>query len=346
MPAKWYPTEDGLWIWKGDTSSDEVNGHYFAVCLFHDLAAKGAEKERAAQHIANITSHIIDNGWVLRDMDGKPTRWGRWDPEYLLRPYGFESRGLNGMEAQSYVEAAYALTGDPKFQAGLEQLRKWRYHTYTVRQKMTFPPDSIAPWDDELAFWCYYPLLRYAKDPELRSIYLRSLERSWEVLRMQQLPFFNFIYGALDRERLRSAPSGPASAGMVAGPGEPQLPQLAPQRPRRRSPATCRTAAARGPFRRGNRKPNGAAAAPSNTTAAKTAMASRRPSAGWRIIGWAGITASSKRPRRTIQEATALPARAAKPRGAAPYNGPARPVGGMGKVSPSVPLQVLSRDFI
>ncbi len=81
LPAKWYPTKDGRWIWKGNTSSDEVNGHYFAVCLFHDLAAKGQEKERAVKHIANITSHIMDNGWVLRDMDGKPTRWGRWDPE-------------------------------------------------------------------------------------------------------------------------------------------------------------------------------------------------------------------------------------------------------------------------
>src|ERR1043166_2221154 len=27
LPAKWYPTKDGLWFWKGDTSSDEVNGH-------------------------------------------------------------------------------------------------------------------------------------------------------------------------------------------------------------------------------------------------------------------------------------------------------------------------------
>lgn len=196
LPAKWYPTKDGNWFWKGDTSSDEVNGHYFSVSLFHDLAAKGAEKDRAAQHIANITSHIMDNGWVLRDMDGKTTRWGRWDPEYLLRPYGFESRGLNGMEAQSYVLAAYALTGDAKFQAGLEQLLKWRYHTYTVRQKITFPPDSVVTWDDELAFWCYYTLITYAHDPELRSIYLRSLERSWEVQRLQQLPFFNFVYGA------------------------------------------------------------------------------------------------------------------------------------------------------
>ncbi len=197
LPAKWYATDDGLWVWKGDTSSDEVNAHFYAVSLFHDLAAKGKEKERAARHLANITTHIIENGWVLRDMDGKPTRWGRWDPDYLLRPYGYEARGLNGMEAQTYVITAFALTGDARFQTGLDQLLKWRYHTYTVRQKVTFPPESVVPWDDELAFRCYHPLLRYARDPELRSIYFRSLERHWEVMRMQHVPFFNFIYGAL-----------------------------------------------------------------------------------------------------------------------------------------------------
>ncbi len=197
LPAKWYPTADGLWQWKGDTSSDEVNGHMYSVSLFHDLVAKGEEKQRAKEHIARISTHIIENGWVLRDMDGKPTRWGRWDPDYLLKPYGFEARGLNGMEAQTYMVTALALTGDQKFKAGLDQLLKWRYHTYTVRQKLTFPPDAVVPWDDELAFRCYLPLLSYAADPYLRSIYLRSLERHWEVMRMQKVPFFNFIYGAL-----------------------------------------------------------------------------------------------------------------------------------------------------
>jgi len=197
LPAKWYPTPDGLWLWKGDTSSDEVDAHFYAVSIFHDLAAQGAEKDRAKQHIARMASHIMDNGWVLRDMDGKPTRWGRWDPEYLLRPYGYESRGLNGMEAQSFMQTAVALTGDAKYQQGFQQLLKWGYHTYTVRQKLTFPPESVVPWDDELAFRAYYPLLRYTQDPELRSIYLRSIERHWEVMRMQHVPFFNFIYGGL-----------------------------------------------------------------------------------------------------------------------------------------------------
>ena len=96
------------------------------------------------------------------------------------------------MEAQTYVITALALTADAKFQVGLDQLLKWGYQNYTVRQKLTFPPESVVPWDDELAFRCYYPLIRYAKDPDLRSIYLRSLERHWEVMRMQRVPFFNF----------------------------------------------------------------------------------------------------------------------------------------------------------
>lgn len=196
LPAKWYETGDGWW-WKGDTSSDEVTAHFYSVSIFHDLVAEGREKELAARHLARIASHIIDNGWVLRDMDGEPTRWGRWDPEYLQRPYGYSARGLNGMEAQTYMTAAYAVSGNRKFQAGLEQLIDRGYHKYTVRQKLTFPPEDVVPWDDHLAFQSYYTLLRYVEDPYLRSIYRRSLERSWEVKRMEHVALYDFIYGAI-----------------------------------------------------------------------------------------------------------------------------------------------------
>lgn len=326
LPAKWYPTKDGHWIWKGDTSSDEVNGHYFSVGLFHDLAAKGPEKDRAAKHIANITSHIMDNGWLLRDMDGKPTRWGRWDPEYLQRPYGYESRGLNGMEALSYVEAAYALTGESKFQAGLEQLRKWRYPTYVVRQKMTFPPDSIATWDDELAFWCYYTLLSYAKDPDLRSIYLRSLERSWEVLRMQQLPFFNFVYGAFTGNDCE-APEA------VQHLREWSLDLVNHNyRNSHRSDLTPQPGYV--PYGGGTR-----AISPRESESKWGSRSALQhdggenshgvtPPIGWLEDYWMGrYYGFIEVPKTRDPEAIALPARLAKPRGAAPYIGPARPVG-------------------
>lgn len=196
-PAQWHPTEDGHWEWKGDTSSDETGAHYYAVAMFHDLAARGEEKERAAEHIRRMTDHIIDNGWLLRDMDGTPTRWGRWDPEYLHNPYGQYAQGLNGLEAQNKAITALALTGEPRFQAGLEQLMEWRYHEESVRQKLTFPPNYNVRWDDRLAFLSLFPALKYVEDPRLETIYRLSLERSWEIKRVEQFAWFNIAYGII-----------------------------------------------------------------------------------------------------------------------------------------------------
>ena len=50
---------------------------------------------------------------------------------------------------------------------------------------------------DQLALWCYWNLLRFETDPVLKSVYRRSLERSWEIIRVEQQPWFNFVYGAL-----------------------------------------------------------------------------------------------------------------------------------------------------
>ncbi|MCE1197364.1 MAG: hypothetical protein LWW85_00220 [Marinilabiliales bacterium] len=195
LPAKWYPTPDGKWFWKGDTSSDEVTAHFYALALFYELVAQGKDKEMAKEQIRQMASYIIDCGWTMKDLDGKPTRWARWNPEYLLRPYGYSDKGLNGLEVLSFMETAYALTGDKKFSEGTRQLVKWGYPQNTIRQKNVFPPETLAPWDDHLAFWSYDNLLRYVKDPILKAIYLRSLDRTWEIKRISHVPWYNFIYG-------------------------------------------------------------------------------------------------------------------------------------------------------
>ncbi|WP_162415344.1 hypothetical protein [Cyclobacterium roseum] len=197
LPAKWNATADSLWYWKGDASSDEIIAHFYSVSLFHDLAAEGKEKELAKEHMRRIAGYIMENNWVLIDSDGQPTRWGRWNPEYLLRPYGWSDRGVNGLEALAFSYSTYALTGEERFKKGYQQLVDWGYAENTIKQKNTFPPSQIAPWDDNLAFEAYNTLLRYEKDPEMRSIYLRSLERTFEIKRMEKIPWFNFTYAAM-----------------------------------------------------------------------------------------------------------------------------------------------------
>ncbi len=196
-PAEWHDTPDGNFQWKGDTSSDETGAHYYATAIFHDIAARGEEKERAAEHIRRMTDHIVENGWKLQDVDGSTTRWGRWDPGYLFHPYGQYAQGLNGMEAQSYAQTAWGVTGEDKYADAMQELLDLRYHEYTVQQKRVFPPNYIVPWDDRLAFMAYYPLIKYTEDPRLRSIYARSLGRAWEVKRFEQYAWYNFLYGIL-----------------------------------------------------------------------------------------------------------------------------------------------------
>ena len=116
LPAKWYPTDDGKWYWKGDTSSDEIMAHLYSVSLFHDLVAEGKEKELAREHLDRMASYIIDNGWKVIDMDGKPTRWGRWDETYLLRPYGWVDKGVNGLEAQAIARTVLGITGNSYYE--------------------------------------------------------------------------------------------------------------------------------------------------------------------------------------------------------------------------------------
>ncbi len=195
--AEWHNTADGKWQWKADTSSDESDAHYYAASIFYDLVADEKEKALAIEHVEKMSDHIIDNGWVLRDVDGKPTRWGRWDKKYFKTVEGFMARGLNGMSALSYMKTTYKLTKNEKYQKAYQQLIKDDYLNNVLRQKHTSPPDYIFHSDDRLAFFVYYPLLKYETDPVLRSLYFRSLERSFEIERIEHIPWFNFIYGVL-----------------------------------------------------------------------------------------------------------------------------------------------------
>jgi hypothetical protein len=64
----------------------------------------------------------------------------------------------------------------------------------------------------------YSPLLRYEHDARLRAIYRASIERSWQIERLEQSPLFNFIYAAVRQADQWSEPARrPAAAGAATG---------------------------------------------------------------------------------------------------------------------------------
>ena len=83
-------SKDGHFRWKCDTSSDELAGHYFFYAIYYDLVAETPEEKAAVrQVVAAITDHLIEHGFKLVDYDGKPTRWGNFNPEYFDSIWGW-----------------------------------------------------------------------------------------------------------------------------------------------------------------------------------------------------------------------------------------------------------------
>jgi hypothetical protein len=196
--GEWHDTPDRAWRWKGDTSSDEIVGHYFVYPIYHDLAATAAEKPALRAAIDRITTHILDNDFQLIDVDGKRTRWGWWGPQAIWdNP---NETGLRALHMLSHLRVALHMAGTAgnraRYQAAYDTLvNTHKYHLLTRNQKIMVP-GHINHSDDELAFLSYYPLLRFEADPGLRAVYEQSLERSWQIERPERNPLWNVIYGA------------------------------------------------------------------------------------------------------------------------------------------------------
>jgi hypothetical protein len=196
---RWPLSADGQWYWKTDTSSDELDGHYFFYGLYYDLAAGGdAEKQRVRAHVAALTDHLLAHNFQLVDHDGKPTRWAVFNPENLNRnPVWWEERGLNSLSILSYLKTAEHITGEAKYADAARRLIDG--HNYDINvliPKTNAGPGSGNQSDDEMAFMCFYNLLRYERDPSLRSIYGWALRQRWEMERFELNPLFNFIAAA------------------------------------------------------------------------------------------------------------------------------------------------------
>ncbi len=196
--GEWHTTPDGQWRWKGDTSSDEIVGHYFVWPIYYDLVADEHEKRQISALSDRVTTHILDNNYQLIDVDGKRTRWGFWGPGEIWDDP--DETGLRALHILAHLRVAMHLTADAqkraRYQAAYDELlTKHHYHLLTRNQKIMVP-GHINHSDDELAFLSYYPLLSYETDPKLREVYLQSLERSWQIERPERNPLWNFIYAA------------------------------------------------------------------------------------------------------------------------------------------------------
>ncbi len=193
---RWPKSKDGRYLWKCDTSSDEICGHYFFYAVYYDLVAETEEERRPVRALVKaITDHIVDHGYKLVDWDGQPTRWANWSPEYVNAPEGWADRGLQSMEILSFLNVARHITGEEKYlQAAHYLCQEHSYHINAISGRAVFPPNLVVPWDNNLAFLSYYGLLKYEKNSDLLKLWQASIERNWLFASRQNDPFFTFVY--------------------------------------------------------------------------------------------------------------------------------------------------------
>ena len=221
-PDRWRDAPDPGWEWKGHTSSDEVCSQTFAHAVMWELVAtNAAERARIATNFVRIVDHILSHDLYLVDVDGKPTLWGRWNPEYVnWYPHTIHDRQLNSAELTASLQLAFAMTGNARYRdKAYEMFDKYGYLTNILSSMKLIAftrgyvfrgNDMGDGWnhsDDELSFFAYWPLTRFAFTDELRSQYLSLVREHLEIEAPERYPIWNFIAAACGVREFDSAGS-------------------------------------------------------------------------------------------------------------------------------------------
>ena len=199
---EWHLTKDeiGELEWKGETSSDEMVGHFTSLSVYYDLLADIDEKQDISAHLQKIIEHIMKNGWMLCDADGLPTSWAHWGPDDLNNnDLWLNEHGMNSLEILSFLKIVYHQTGDEKYDAAYRRLiTNYHYAMNCVNHKIKDFHDCHI--DDRLAFFITVPLLTYEKDPIIRQFIFEGLRDHFDYERIEGTPMWSMVYGAFTDE--------------------------------------------------------------------------------------------------------------------------------------------------
>jgi len=206
----WYTSpKDPNIVCKGDTSSDELDGHFFAYYIFYETVADAKQKEEMKPVVRAIVNNLLDHDYTLVGNTGRKTRWGVFGPQYLNDdPRWFDERGLNSIEMLCYLRVAMHICGDKRFSDAYENLiDKHHYLLNTLNYRRGLEWWAVNHSDDELAWCVYFPLVMLEREPSRRAVLMESLMSSYKGLEAEHSPFYNFLTGAMAGKPLGTSES-------------------------------------------------------------------------------------------------------------------------------------------
>lgn len=190
--------------WLGETSSDEMVGHFYCYANYYDLAADEEEKALIADTVRKILDHIIKNNFRLVDTDGKPTTWANWDPELLNNDQKWMyEKGTNSLQLMTFLKVGEHITGDKKYGELFDRFASDKHYLMNLMQ-YRIPDGHLCHIDDNHDFLMISLLMKYTEDERLKAIFAMGLEHHWQDEKIERNAFYNFVYGALTGDRFNA----------------------------------------------------------------------------------------------------------------------------------------------
>jgi len=178
VEKRWRLSKDKKWLWKGDTSSDEMDGHMMGYFFYYEYAAGEEEKQLIRNHVRRIMDQLIKTNYNLIDVDGKHTRWGVWSPEQLNRdPDWASEKSLNSFELLAYLKFAGHITGDVKYETEYRRLIDKEGYLENASHLNSKNPAWQIYFDRTMEGYLFPILIRYEKDQVLKTFYLKLIDK-------------------------------------------------------------------------------------------------------------------------------------------------------------------------
>lgn len=211
-PSSWHHTEGGEWDWRGSASSDQAVGQYFALTMVAQYMDDASLKQKAVKLIDKLTGYIVANNLTLVDVDGKPTLWGRWNPEHINRfPDMVGDKKLYSSNIIAFLQTAWHFTGKQQYRAIAEDLLYKQHYLDNLARPVSEigpAPATADKWsqvlsggwnssDDEMYFLAYWGLYPYALDAKLRLQYGKAIHDHWNIIRPEKEALWNICYAAI-----------------------------------------------------------------------------------------------------------------------------------------------------
>jgi len=195
VEIRWRKSKDGKWLWKGDTSSDEMCGHMFGYYFYYELVADEAEKVVVRKHVARIVDYLITHKYNFVDVDGKPTRWSVWSPDQINRdPEWTPDKSQNSMEMLAFLKLAHYMTNDDKYQKEYLRLINQEHYLENMANVIHQNPAWFIYFDVMLQAYVYPILIKCENDPKRLAFYQKHMDDWFEKRKGDHNPLINFIY--------------------------------------------------------------------------------------------------------------------------------------------------------